>query len=180
MHAQGADIILLTPPPYAGRILPRKAPQAGGNFGYKTPDPDYDVVLAEYAKWVLSLDNRAGIRVIDIRPVMEKWMPAIYLKDPIHPNALGHELMAEVFLQGLGHDTGSGILREGISTRAEDTRWLRLNGLVRKQRLSYDRRLLNDIGHGNPKVRTNDNITLPVAEAINANITEQIQNMLRE
>lgn len=180
VHAQGADVILLTPPPYAGRILPREAPQAGGNFGYKTPDPEYNVVLAEYAKWVLSLDNQASIRVIDIRPVMEKWMPAIYVKDPIHPNALGHELMAEVFLQRLGYNTGSDILQEEGGIRAKDTRWLRLIGLVRRQRMSYDRRLLNDIGHGNPRVRSDNNITLLEAEAVNANITEQIRNMLRE
>ncbi len=153
-QAIGAKVILLTPPPYAGRVKPRTPPAEGETFSYKRPASDYNDVLSLYADWILSLDQKNGIRAFTIRPPIEKFMEKCYPKEPIHPNKFGHELMAESLLQALGKDTG---------TMTDDPRRNRVIALVKEQRLAYDRALLNDIGHGNKNVLKK--ATLPLAEA---------------
>jgi len=177
-QAIGAKVILLTPPPYAGRVKPRTPPAKGEPFGYKRPAADYNAVLEKYGDWILSLDGKDGIRAFTIRPPIEKFMEQCYPKEPVHPNSYGHELMAESFLQALGKDTGSDLLETGVSPRADDAQWNKLITLVKQQRLAYDRALLKDIGHGNPGMMKQE--TLPPTEAekkakgIDAKITEVV------
>jgi lysophospholipase L1-like esterase len=152
VQAAGADIILLTPPPYAGRVKPKPAPSEGEACSWKEPVPDYNEVLKKYADWILSLDGENGIRVIDIRPALEAFMEKSYPKEPIHPAPYGHQLIAEQLLRGLDKDTGSRLLETGEDDRASDPKWNALLKLVRQQRELSDRALLNDIGHGNPGV----------------------------
>jgi lysophospholipase L1-like esterase len=163
-QAIGAKVILLTPPPFAGRVQPRTPPAEGENFGFKTPSADYNEVLAKYGDWILSLNGKNGIRAFTIRPPLEKFMEQCYLKEPVHPNTYGHELMGEAFLQSLGKQTGSDLLDTGVSPHSDDAQWNKLIGLVEQQRLTYDRALLNDVGHGNPGVMKKNNLTLAEAE----------------
>jgi lysophospholipase L1-like esterase len=174
-QAIGAKVILLTPPPYAGRVKPRTPPGEGEHFGYKHPAADYNDVLKKYADWVLTLDGRAGLRAFTIRPPIEEFMGRCYPKEPIHPNAFGHELMAEAFLRAQAGDTGSDLLETGISPRTGDRQWNTLVGLVKQQRLAYDRALLNDIGHGNPHVLKRETLLLPDAEKKARAIDAEIQ-----
>lgn len=162
-QAIGAKVILLTPPPYAGRVKPRTPPAEGENFGYKTPAANYNDVLSSYGDWILSLNGKESIRAFSIRPPIEQFMEKCYPKEPIHPNDYGHELMAEAFLQALEQETGSELLETGISPRSNDLQWNKLIGLVKQQRLTYDRALLNDIGHGNQFVMKKN--VLPVEQA---------------
>lgn len=162
-QAIGAKVILLTPPPFAGRVKPKAPPAEGQTFGFKHPSPDYNEVLQKYADWILSLDGKNGIRAFTIRPPLEKFMEKCYPKEPVHPNHYGHEMMAEAFLQALGKETGSDLLETGISPHSDDPQWNKVIKLVEQQRLAYDRALLNDIGHGNRNVMKKK--TLPLAEA---------------
>ena len=179
-RAIGAEVILLTPPPYAGRVKPRTPPDDGQSFGYKTPASDYNEVLERYAAWILSLDGTDGIRAITLRPPVERFMEQCYPEEPVHPNVYGHELMAEAFLQALGKDTGSELLETGISLRTDDAEWNKLIALVRQQRLAYDRALLNDIGHGNPGVMQMDTLPLPGAETKSKTLNTAIRELLPE
>jgi len=173
----GADIILLTPPPFVGRVRPRKPPADGESYGFKRPAPEYNDVLGKYAHWILSLDSREGIRAFNTRPPIEKFMDKCYNKGPVHPNAFGHELIAEALLQALGKETGSEILETGVSPRDSNPKRKAINALVRQQRMIYDRVLLNDIGHGNPHVMKRGKTTLIKAREKVKSINEQIKRL---
>lgn len=176
VHASGADLILLPPLPFASRIHTKPTPEEGEPFGYRTPAANYGDVLAGYAAWIMSLGNRDGIRVIDLRPGLDRYMEASYPREPVHPSPYGHELMAEAFLRGMGKETGSRILETGVSDRGNDPRWDALYDLVRQQRETWDQSLLNDIGHGNPGVMERLGMSLAEAEkkleAINVEIAD--------
>jgi len=88
VHARGARLVLLTPPPYAkqGPAFPegsdadaRAAIVARANakaqaeaeknprrYGYRSAYVYYDRVLARYAQWLLKLAARDGVWVIDL------------------------------------------------------------------------------------------------------------------
>ncbi len=121
VQAAGARIVLLTPPPYAKpgppfpegtddaareALLAKANAEAGAEaekdpnkFGYRTPYAYYDEVLARYCKWLLTLDGHDGVRVVDLRTPMLAKAKETHGRDPIHPNALGHSIMAEAFLK---------------------------------------------------------------------------------
>ena len=120
VQATGARVILLTAPPYA-RMGPfpegadaaareqifNKANAAAeieaekdlNKFGYKTPYEYYDEVMARYAKWLLTLNGRKNVWVVDLRTPMLAKVKETHGGDPIHPNGLGHSIMAEAFLK---------------------------------------------------------------------------------
>ena len=120
-HAVGTHVVLLTPPPFAAAGPPfppgtddeaRKALLAKANaeaeqeaqanpqkFGFRTPYPYYDEVLARYAEWLLTLADREGVSVVDIRTPMLARIKETHGGDPIHPNNVGHQIMAETFLK---------------------------------------------------------------------------------
>jgi lysophospholipase L1-like esterase len=84
------QVILVTPPIYD------HTPKAG--------EVDYDAVLAEYAKWELSL-KMPGVSVIDLHAAMRKARdarPEPFSKDKVHPGDDGHLLIARTVLAALG------------------------------------------------------------------------------
>lgn len=118
--ASGSKVILLTSPPYARQgYFPREADDAAreaivrkadakaeaeaekdrNKYGYRTPYEYYDYVMARYAKWLLTLNDGKNVWVVDLRTPMLPKMQESYGKDPIHPNAMGHSMMAESFLK---------------------------------------------------------------------------------
>jgi lysophospholipase L1-like esterase len=121
VQAAGARVVLLTPPPYASAGPPfpagtaaaaREALLAKANaeaevaaekdpdkFGYRTPYPYYDQVLARYCAWLMTLDGKDGVSVVDLRSPMLARVKETHGDDPIHPNALGHSIMAAAFLK---------------------------------------------------------------------------------
>ena len=121
VNAVGARLVILTPPPFASAGPPfppgtdaaaREALLAKANaeaeaeaekdptkFGYRSPYAYYDQVLARYCKWLLTLDGRDGVSVVDIRTPMLARIKETHGGDAIHPNARGHAIMAETFLK---------------------------------------------------------------------------------
>ena len=123
VHESGARVILLTAPPYArtgsfpegADAAARDAIVAEANakaeaeaekdpnkFGYKTPYAYYDEVMARYAKWLLTLNGRKDVWVVDLREPMLPKIKQTHGRDPIHPNGTGHAIMAEAFLKQWG------------------------------------------------------------------------------
>ena len=120
-HAAGNHLIILTPPPYGNPGPPfpagtspaaEEALLAKANaeaeveaekdpkkFGYRSPYAYYDHVLAIYCKWLLTLDGKDGVSVVDIRTPMLARAKETHGGDAIHPNGLGHAIMAETFLK---------------------------------------------------------------------------------
>lgn len=127
VRAAGATLILLTPPPFdplpVKSILPGTAP----DFSFMAPYDHYDDVLAEYARWELSL-NEPGVTVIDLHTPLSDYLkqrrrtdPGFsYSTDGIHPDAVGHLLMAHVILQALGVAVPSGDLVTQLQTMQTD------------------------------------------------------------
>jgi lysophospholipase L1-like esterase len=121
VRGAGARLVLLTPPPFAsaGPPLPAGLDAAGQEaflakanaeadieaekdpkkFGYRTAYPYYDHVLARYCKWLLTLDGRDGVSVVDIRTPMLARIKETHGGDAIHPNGTGHAIMAQTFLK---------------------------------------------------------------------------------
>lgn len=95
------QLILLTPPPYAAPVndwqLARKD-QNRTDYSYAKPYLAYDDVMREYAKWIMGLKD---VQRIDIQTPMRAFQELCYGQDVIHPNILGHQLMAHTMLESL-------------------------------------------------------------------------------
>lgn len=120
VQASGARLVLLTAPPYAksgpefpkgtsateaAKLLSKANAEAAAEaekdprkFGYMSPYAYYDTVMAQYATWLLTLNNKKGVHVVDLRTPMLPRLKETHDGDPIHPNQTGHELMAKAFL----------------------------------------------------------------------------------
>lgn len=120
VQASGARLVLLTAPPYArpGPAFPQgtsvedaakllakanaeaeaEAAKDPRKFGYRSPYAYYDTVMAQYATWLLTLNGKDGVHVVDLRTPMLPRLKETHDGDPIHPNKTGHELMAKAFL----------------------------------------------------------------------------------
>lgn len=110
VRAAGATLILITPPvfdpvPIASKLAtPTVAPT-----GYQTPYAQYDDVLAAFARAGLQRREQ-GLTVIDLHGAMTEELAArrtgqpafTFSPDGIHPNDLGHLLIARTVARGLG------------------------------------------------------------------------------
>jgi len=136
-RAAGANVILLTPPvfdplPYKSRVA-----HDDSGPGYTRPYVKYDDVLAEYAKWIMSL-RLEGLYAIDLHTEMKGYLATRRGHDPkfvlsgdgIHPGELGHLFMACTFIKGIGLPAPSGDLEAEAGRIKADPLFL----LVRKHR----------------------------------------------
>ncbi|MDO6808465.1 GDSL-type esterase/lipase family protein [Zobellia galactanivorans] len=100
MRQRDIKTILITPPPLALAIAPRKDPEAT-SFGYKNPYPKYDEeVLKEFTRIILEMQHPYANARINIRDVLYGQDPC-YDKDPIHPNKAGQRLIADTIFSKL-------------------------------------------------------------------------------
>ncbi len=102
----GAQLVLLTPPPFDPRPLKDHVlPKSADKFSWMKPYEAYDEVLGKYAKWLLSLRDK-GIVVVDAHEAIERFLASARKADAsyqiagdgIHFNALGHGLIAKELL----------------------------------------------------------------------------------
>ena len=109
--ASGAHIIVLTPPPFDPQSIPtRKTLLAEGksDYGFKTPYKDYNQVLKRYRDWIMTL-KFPKVTPIDIHTPFQSHVTLSRVSnsnytlssDGIHPNPLGHHLMARTILKQL-------------------------------------------------------------------------------
>ncbi len=105
----GAKVILLTPPPFDRVGAKHLEPATAPDFSYRQPFEGYDAVLAEFARWETTLP-RDQAQVIDLHGPIDAYLqqrrktePGFsFVHDGIHPDELGHLLMAHIVLRGLG------------------------------------------------------------------------------
>ena len=91
---QGIRIIHLTPPVYDAR----------------DGDPAYSLTLDRYSEWLIQQRAKDNWEVIDLHFPMKKFIEDHRKEDPkfmlqpdkVHPDQLGHWVMAKAILQGLG------------------------------------------------------------------------------
>ena len=111
VEAAGARIIHLTPPVYDQR--PDKPGPAGAFFPAGSA-ADYDAVLAEYARWLLS-KRSDGWLVIDVHGPMREMLDKRRAADPgfafapdtVHPDDDGHWAICRAVLAGLGDEAAA-------------------------------------------------------------------------
>lgn len=110
-HKSGAEVVLLTPPPFdALPVKGKVVPASAADFGSMAPYEGYDNVLTDYARWEMQLP-KSEATVIDLHTPMDAYLAkqrqtepdfSFAKKDGIHPDPAGHLLMAEIVLRGLG------------------------------------------------------------------------------
>ena len=112
VNASGAQLILLTPPPFDPKAPGIKNKLVGINspvFSWTKIYENYDSeVIARYASFILSLKSRV-VQVADIHTPINKHMvgkrnidPDYHLSnDGVHINRNGHRLMAQTIYQAL-------------------------------------------------------------------------------
>jgi lysophospholipase L1-like esterase len=146
----GAMIIHMTPPVYDDKI--------GGSKGY-------DGVMERYSEWLLQQRDSLGWRVADIHAPMKKYLEnrrsldAAYAfsKDGIHPDSIGHMIMAGEVLRYLGEPVGEtgGLMRVMGDENAAVYR------LVHEKQVMMKDAWLTAAGHQRPGMKKG----LPLKEA---------------
>ena len=106
----GAEVVLLTPPPFDPLpVADKLAKDDAGEYCYDKPYFRYDVVLEGYAGWMMDLRLR-GVRTVDLNAPMTRYVKQKrredhgfrFNPDGVHPSPAGHLFMALEFLNGLG------------------------------------------------------------------------------
>lgn len=91
-------MILLSPPPYAAKVEDLTAAREDrqrNDYSYARPYAAYEEVLQQYADWILSIQTH---QTIDLHSPILPFTSVCYGQDVIHPNILGHQLMAHTIL----------------------------------------------------------------------------------
>lgn len=110
--ATGAFVIILTPPPFDPmplRVSGKLVPITSEEFSWTKVSEDYDEVIAKYAEWTLTLNDKVDM-VIDIHTPMRdalaerrKEAPRYTMStDGVHFNEAGHRLLADTILRAWG------------------------------------------------------------------------------
>ncbi len=182
VEARGAKIIHLTPAmfdpaPIRGKLVPADRVTSGQMY------EGYDEVLERYSQWLLAQRDQ-GWQVIDVHGPMKQAAAAERQRNPtftfsgdgVHPNAAGHQIMAQAVLHGLGVVAESPAAEfaqydDPASKRAQ------VFGLVhRRQRILSDA-WLTATGHQRPM---SPGLPLDEAREKAALLTEQIRERIEK
>lgn len=164
---QGAKIIHLTPPPFD---------DVDGRHPY------YEAVIAQEAQWLMS-QNTEGWVVFDIHSPMNAYLSDYKKEDPdfrlapdgVHPDPLGHWLIAREILRNLGFPEITDIGNFDSLTEQYEQRTHILNLIKQKHELLRDA-WLTATGHSRPDVRSG--IPLIEAQELDRNIETTIHHLL--
>lgn len=105
----GAEIILITPPPFDRTAVKTTLPAGSPDYAFNIPYERYDEeVLAAYAAW--ELKQTGALAVIDVHAGVNAYLTDRRKREPkftftadgVHPNNLGHLLMAKIIARGMG------------------------------------------------------------------------------
>jgi hypothetical protein len=172
MHEQvtkaGAKIVHITPPTYD----PMKGSKA-----------DYNTVLDKYSDWLLG-QRAKGWDVVDLHRPMNRYLAERREKDPkffmsgdgVHPNVLGHWIMAKQILLYLG---GKDIAdcadaKEMLDKSPHGAEILKL---VEKEQGMMKDAWLTDTGHKRPGMKTG--LPLDEAKTKSADLENQIRELAK-
>jgi len=177
VHAAGAQMILLTPPPFDRLPVKHLAAKDAADFGFMTPYEGYDDVLADFAQWEMRLP-KGDATVIDLHTPLDAYLAkqretepgfSFAKKDGIHPDAAGHLLMAQIVLRGLGIPVAS----EGLKAIEGDP----LYGLIKEQREARSAGWLKYVGYTRGETVKSDSVT--DVEEKNAELQARIDALRR-
>jgi len=96
---QGVQAVLLTPPPLVLDVAPITPSAKEVPYGYRNPYPEYQAeVLQEFRDIVLGFQHHSVLGTLDIQTPLYRNRADCYDEDPIHPNANGHQLIADTII----------------------------------------------------------------------------------
>lgn len=106
LAADVKTVVFMTPPPFDPMSSRRLGKPDAKDWSYKAPHPDYDAVLADYARWINTSAHKPSV---DFHTALTKAATKRRVGQPdfsfsgdgIHPNAEGHLLMAKTLLRDL-------------------------------------------------------------------------------
>ena len=167
-HAAGAQVVLVTPPV----------------FDHRGSESDYDTVLAKFADWEVKTPPKGVVAVADLHTLMADALAQRQQKDPkfhfasdgIHPNELGHLVMALSILKELKIDTPSETPEELLPVIQADP----LFALVRQHREGRSAGWLPYIGYTRERVVAPGPATSQNVEDAAAEIQEQVDAIRRK
>lgn len=171
-NAAGAQVILVTPPVFDSR---RANP---GCYA------DYDAVLAKFAQWEVNSSPRGVLAVADLHTPMAEALAERQKKDPafhfardgVHPNELGHLIMAFSILHELKIETPPGTPEELLAVIQKDP----LLPLVREHRKTRSAGWLPYIGYTRERHVAPGTGDIAKVEAEAAKIQQQVDAMRRK
>jgi lysophospholipase L1-like esterase len=161
--AAGAKLIHVTPPifdalPIAAKVLP------AGRETYPTPFAGYNDVLVRYTAWLIAqrandwnVIDAHGLMAASLANLRQKNPSFTFSKDGVHPDALGHAVIARAILTAWGLRPDEGDLLAQLTTNPDSA----LLKLVRERRKLLMNAWLTATGHTRPGVPAG----LPLAEA---------------
>lgn len=146
----GAEVIVLTPPPFDPHSIPSRKTllkEGAADYSFINIFYNYNDVLAKYGAWVKSLEIE-GVTTYDIHTPLQKHLEKMRQGNPeysldgdgIHPHALGHLLMGRTLLKSMNLPHGELPLQEEAKLVNADLLWRRLrqkSGLLSKAWLDY-------------------------------------------
>lgn len=112
VHASGAKLILVTPPPFDGKLLKaagKLLPAGAEKYAWFAVYEDYDDVIKKYGAWLMMQKDRVEM-VIDVHTPVAAYVEEQRKKDPeftvapdgVHCNAEGHQILAATILKAWG------------------------------------------------------------------------------
>lgn len=175
VHASGAKLILMTPPPFDPEPLRSKnvlKPLGEKEYGYKYVFEDYDDVLAKYSDWLMTQGEKVEM-LIDLHTPLKqhtleqrKSNPAYTLApDGVHFNDEGHRIVATTILKAW----------KVVPVQSLDPELEKL--LITKTQLLHDA-WLTEIGHLRPGLP--QGLPIKDAELKAAEIDQQISDHLSQ
>ena len=175
VHASGAKLVLMTPPPFDS--MPLKAggkllPEGSGKFAWFAVFENYDQVIQKYGKWILEQKDRVEM-VIDLHAPITAFWEQQRKKEPtftvapdgVHCNSTGHRTIAEVILKAWG-------VESWMPISDEMTRLINQKGAV------LHNSWLSHIGHKRPGMA--DGLSLEEASVRAAEIDTQLQPLIMD
>ena len=167
-NAAGAQVVLVTPPVF-------------DNHGSES---QYDTVLAKFADWEVKTPPKGVVAVADLHTLMADALAQRQQEDPkyhfardgIHPNELGHLVMALSILKELKIETPSETPDELLPVIQADP----LFALVRQHRKGRSAGWLPYIGYTRERVVAPGTGDIAKVEAAAAEVQEQVDLLRRK
>lgn len=175
VHASGAKLVLLTPPPFdamplkaAGKLLP----EGSEKFAWFAVYENYDDVIQKYSRWLMEQKDRVEM-VVDLHsPIAAHWAlkrkkdPTFTVApDGVHCNSEGHRTIAEVILKAWGVESWMPISET-------------MTALSNEKAAVLHNSWLSHIGHQRPGVAAG--LPLEEARAKAAEIDSKLQPLIEE
>ncbi|MEJ7595186.1 MAG: SGNH/GDSL hydrolase family protein [Planctomycetaceae bacterium] len=175
VHAAGAKLVLMTPPPFDPLQLKAEGklrPEGSDKFAWFAVYENYDQVIQKYARWILEQKDRVDM-VIDLHTPISAFWEQQRKKDPkftvapdgVHCNSTGHQTIAKVILKAWGVDSWMPISNE-------------MTQLVNQRGAVLHNSWLSRIGHKRPGMAAG--LSLEEAKANAAAIDRQLQRLIMD